>query len=446
MHPLQRRQLPRNIHNLHLQTADDDNAIEIHVGECKPAYTPFFDAHNQLVGVFYSWQNKFTFTRQRLPDETWPRERVFIDREKVVRFWRYKTETIPNDIEVQNTRITTLIDPSRDARLLWDRPTWTANPAYSNVDVWVKATQARILALKNGTAKTIFSPSCHMDMLGVIIAVLSCVDKNADSPIYLHEFSEIIGQEADAYLRSGFNYAWNFNVLFKTDIRDFPYLDYLTEPMAVKLPVPDLLSPLLKSKHKVPLWQGYTYIGLRHFQRVVRLMFMTQWKDYALKVLPLCHGLDQTYPSSLAFAEFSRQVQLQPQVAINSSQLLSTSAAVLFPVLSPLAPPCFVKLFAARPLKHYARWQLGEIAVDMGWSHNNLMAHYVDTPANRREVAANFHAYQKKTPIRHRCKIFKHAKLCPYDANTFHECAGLEPTDIEDLSPALFFQRRMASL
>lgn len=444
MKPHHRKQLPKGIFYLLLEEVDQDNAIEVFVGgDAKQTYTPFFDEKDCLAGVFYSWQNKFVHTRVRLQGYKWPKERIYIDVEKVLKYWKSKIRNIAEDITHQNkVKASFILDPGRDARFLWAKPTWSGSASCTNIDTWAEITLQRIANLKNGTAKTVFDPLCHMAIFGVVIAVIACIDKRADSINYLHEFDNIIGQEADAFFNSGFNYAWNHQVLFKQEITDFPYLDFITEPLVVQVAVPEHLPELLKAKHKVPFWKGLTYVGFKKFKLVARHKFITEWKEFALKTLALFPVHDPV------FAEFCSMVKLQPSITLNSSPFLQTSASYLFPTVSPAAPPCMHTLFSSPPLKHYARWQLGELAVDMGWSVNNLMTYYSDTAANRRAVLANYHSYRKKLPPRNRCKIFKQKKLCPYDQHTFHLCASAgNPAsplpDMEDLSPAVFFQHRL---
>mgnify|MGYP000938746053 CR=1 FL=1 len=449
MKPHQRKQIPRQLYALLLCEPDQDNAIEIFIGDCKPYFSPFFDDKDRLCAVFYSWQTKFIHTRVKQQNKKikWPQERIFINVTKLRRYWLPKMDTIADDIIFQNnlkSSTKNVIDPSRDARFIWDKPNWMGSAACTNIDTWADITLARINNLKNGTEKAILNPLSHMGILGVMIAVVSCLDKRADSVTYLHEFDDIIGQEADTFLSSELNYAWNFDVMFKSDVKEFPYMDFLTETMVVKLAVPEYLAPLLKIKHKVPFWKGVTYVGIKKFKLFARILFISEWKLFALRLLALIPS-----PSSdPAFNEFCSKVKLQPTIVLNSTPILQTSANLLFPKVSPHAPPCMQKLFVKPPLKHYARWQLGEISVDMGWSLNNLLTYYTDTPANRREVTANYHSYRKKIPPRNRCKIFKQKDLCPYDNQTFHLCASAGNSssplpDIEDLSPALFFQHRL---
>ena len=447
MKPYRRKQLPKNIFHLLLGEADQDNAIDVFVGgDSKQTYTPFFDEKDYLAGVFYSWQNKFVHTRVRLQGFKWPKERIYIDVPKLLRYWKSKMKDIPADILHQNNvKAGQVLDPNRDARYMWAKPTWSASASCTNIDVWAEATRQRIANLKNGTAKTVFDPLSHMAIFGVVIAVVACIDKRANSVSYLHEFDDLIGQEADAYLNSGFNYAWNHQVLFKHEVTDYPYMDFLTDQLVVQIAVPEHLPALSKVKHKVPFWKGLTYVNLKKFKQVARHMFITEWKEFALKTLAMFPTDDP------AFAEFCGMVKIQPNIILNSAPLLQTSASYLFPTVSPAAPPCMHTLFSSPPLKHYARWQLGELAVDMGWSVNNLMTYYPDTNANRREVLANYHSYRNKLPPRNRCKIFKQKKLCPYDQHTFHLCASAGNPDsplpdIEDLSPAVFFQHRLKNL
>ena len=206
MKPYRRKQLPPQIYNLLLCEADQDNAIQVYVGDCKQTFTPFFNEQNQLVAVFYSWQAKFIHTRIRHSNDKWPIDRLFINVAKLLSHWKGKAKEIWNDIILQNKSRSEYIDPNRDARMFWDKPSFMGSPECSNIDIWAKYTNERLDALKNNTAKTFPDPHCHMAMLGVSIAVVSCLDSRADSPNYLHEFDEIIGQEADAYLKSNLNY------------------------------------------------------------------------------------------------------------------------------------------------------------------------------------------------------------------------------------------------
>ena len=79
MKPHERKQLPRNIHNLSLQEATDKSFIDVFIGECKQTYTPFFE-NGQLIAVFYSWQTKFVESRHRIQSSNnWPTERIYIN-------------------------------------------------------------------------------------------------------------------------------------------------------------------------------------------------------------------------------------------------------------------------------------------------------------------------------------------------------------------------------
>ena len=429
----ERKQIPFPLRHLILVEADANHCIEVFVGDCFPSYTPLFE-NECLVGIFYSWQRRFVHSRTRVTSN-WPKEQIFLNRAQIILHWRNKRDTIGQDLLAQNNRLAaeSAINPTLDSRLLWQRSSCEKNPFYAHVDEWVKLTNIRLENLKNGTAKTIFDGTTHMAMLGVILAVLACVDRRADSVSYLHEFDDTIGQEADSYLRSNYNYAWNFPVCFKTEIDDYPFLDTLTEVLNVKVAVPEFLYPLLRMGHKGPLYRGYTYIGVKRFKLVARFIFITQWKEFALKVLASLTGDDP------ALNEFMEKVQLRKT---NENFSVASSASLLFPVVQSSAPPCIHALFSTRPLKHYARWQLAELAVEMGWSLNNVLAYYNDNQANRREVTAAFKSYQQKPTTRNRCKLYMHKKICPYTVKTCGDCAGGQ-TDIEDLRPSQFFKARL---
>lgn len=449
MKPHERKQLPRNIHNLSLQEATNNSFIDVFIGECKQTFTPFFE-NGQLVAVFYSWQTKFVESKHRIQStNNWPMERIYINYDKILRYWRLKTSSIASHIIEQNEMIKeNPIDPSRDYRLPWEKTEWIGDASCSNIDRWSEITKRRIEQLKLGTAKTIFDKVCHMEMLGVIIAILACIDKRADCVSYLHEFDEIIGQEADAYLRSGFNYAGKYKVLTKSeiDLFKYPYKDYIHELMVVEIPVPELLHPLLRIGHRAPLHKGITYVGIKKFKSAAKIIFINEWKLFALRALRLFPSNDP------AFDEFCQKMKLFS--TLDTLPGLKTSASLLFPTISPAAPACMQTLFQKLPLKHYARWQLAEIAVDMKWSLNNLMAHYSDTNINRREVTAAYRGYHKKPPTRNRCKLYMRKSICPYNTFTYRACTAssnfddsLPPTpipDIEDLNPAHFFQKRIS--
>lgn len=447
----------------------ENTSIEVYGGDCKPSYTPIF-VHDRLVAVFYSWDTRFISSRERILSAayTWPRERIYINRATLLHYWAGKITLIKDDIiekdkiqkdKIENDKIQTacaFIDPSRDSRMVWSNSAWKFDATYSNIDLWVTLTQNRILALKSNTAKTTIDPAGHMAVLGVMIAVLACVNKSADHVDYLHEFEEIINQEAWAYFRSGLNYTFGFQVLYKADIIDYPYTDLITETMVVKLDILQLGKHLMKLglAYVCPYWKGFTYLGIKQFKVVARLLFIAQWKEFSLRLLKNfpADGIDP------AFSDFRSQVRLKsakPSSGLKSANLsgsairhkiiIETSAELLFPVVSDAAPPCMHKLFSAPPLKHYARWQLGELAVDMGWSKNNLMAHYLDTNVNRAAVGALYSSYEKKPPARNLCKIWHSKGYCPYSTATFDLCAGGPIADMEDYNPAAFFQRRLAA-
>ena len=435
MIPSERKQLPRSLHNLILKELDKDDSFCAFVGDCRPSFTPIFEK-GVLAGVFYSWQSKFVFSRKRVVSN-WPQERIYINREKLVHYWRLKRIEIGPDLLLHNARSVQFnINPQLDARLLWDQPQMLKDEKCSNIDFWAELTMSRLEALKNNTATSFSSGRTNMAMVGVMFSVLACIDRRADSPNYLHEFDDIINKEADAYLRSNYNYAWKFAVCYKSDIKDFPYLDYITETMLVKIPVPEYLSPLLRTGHKVPLYQGYTYVGVKHFKAVARHIFIADWKRFALRLLASLQPLGENLPLD----EFMDTVKFRKRTA---SIFEESCASLLFPVIHPSAPPCIRTLLATQPLKHYARWQLAELAVEMGWSLNNLLAHYPDNARNRNEVKAAYIGYQKKPILRNRCKMFMAKSLCPYTASTCQDCKGTISADIEDLRPSQFFQRRL---
>ena len=432
MKAYERKQLPYPLRNMILVEAGKDNSVTVYVGgDCLPSYTPLFEA-GRLVGVFYSWQRRFVHSRKRL-NSNWPQEQIFFDRDQIIRHWRLKRETISGDLLAHNNRVTESINPALDGRLLWQRSTCEKNSFYAHVDEWVQLTQTRLEHLKNATAKTVFDGTTHMAMMGVILAVVACIDRRADSVSYLHEFDDIIGQEADSYLRSSYNYAAAFPVVFKSDIDDYPFLDTLHEVLNVKVAVPEFLYPLLRVGHKGPLYRGYTYIGVKRFKLVARYLFITQWKLFALKVLASLSAGDP------ALDEFMEKVKLRKD---HENLNVASSAALLFPTVHSSAPPCIHALLSSRPLKHYARWQLAELAVEMGWSLNNLLAYYNDNQVNRREVTAAYKSYQQKPLTQNRCKLYMHKKICPYTVKTCGECTGGQ-TDIEDLRPSQFFKARI---
>lgn len=437
-----RKQLPSCLYKLLLSEADDQNSILVFLGE--PAvqfYTPFF-VNNELVAVFYSWQKRFVHSRQRLESKTWPCERVFIDAQKLIKHWMPRKADIYKDIQQKNQSAEAqFIDPRRDARLPWNRNSWIGDSSFSNIDVWADNTQKRLLELKNGTATTIMEGRCHMAVMGVMISVLSCLHANADASSFLHDFDTLIGQEADTYLRGTFNYAWKYPICLKEDIQDYPYIDYLDEHVNVCVDVPEMLSALLKANIKSPLYRGKTYVGIRRFMLVARAIFISEWKQFAVRLFV------QFPKDDPAFTEFCSRVKYREKtLSLNPTLIIPTSALLLFPQVSQAAPACMKKMFSSLPLKHYARWQLGELAVDMGWSLNNLMTYYTDTQPNRREVTAVFQSYtRKRVPTRNRCKIYRKNAYCPYSYNTYSMCLGEQNNlpDIEDLSPALFFQKRI---
>ena len=436
MIPAERKQLPRSLHYLILKELDQDDSFCAYIGDCRPTYIPIFEK-GVLAGIFYSWQSKFVFSRKRVGSESWPQEHIYINREKLVHSWRLKRAEIGPDLLLHNARSAHYtINPQLDARLLWDRPQLLKDQKCSNIDFWADLTMARLDALKNDTATSFCSGRTNMAMIGVMFSILACVDRRADSPNYLHEFDDIINKEADAYFRSNYNYAWKFSIAYKSEVNDFPYLDYVTETMLVKVPVPEYLSPLLRTGHKVPFYRGHTYVGIKHFKAVARHMFVSDWKRFALRLLASLLPLGDNLPLD----EFMETVKFKKRA---TSIFEESSASLLFPVVHQSAPPCIRTLLATQPLKHYARWQLAELAVEMGWSLNNLMAHYPDNARNRNEVSSAYKGYQKKPIAPNRCKMFMAKGLCPYTASTCQQCAESASADIEDLRPSQFFQRRL---
>jgi hypothetical protein len=427
---MQRKQLT-GLGNLRLAEEDTfTGRVLIYHWPARPSYTPIFDG-DTLVGVFFSTDTSLVCTRLRVAESDWPADYVYLNHSKIKAKGRGRD--LRKDLELMNMKSKGMLDPSRNPRPLWDRPQWDGYAIYSNVDTWARGTLDRLKKLKEGTATTVLDGECNMAMLGIMLGAIACLDPR----VGFDQFDDIIGQEADAYLRNVFNYAYGFRIGEAKTITGYPFGDFLTEKVVVRVNVPENMHFIGKPP---PLYLGRTYIGLDAFKSVARKMFIFKWKMFAgqLRQSLNLQSLNSNSATDPALIEFMQKVRLRP---MRSNLKISTSPLIFFPILSLAAPPCLQTLFADRPMKHYARWQLAELAVDMGWTLPDLMSHFHES--GRTEVAAAYQGYQKKPRTTNRCKIYmRSGKLCPFDKHTFDACCGAQ-IDIEDMNPALSFQHRL---
>lgn len=439
MKPHERKQLPKGLYNLLLVEADAEDSILVWKGPySRVAYTPLF-VDGVLRAIFFSTQTQFVVTRLKVYTNQWPQDRIYINRTRLLR--HCAKQDLPQLLIMKNQQAAeNAVDPSRDPRPLWHHDTWRGQPGFSNIDVWTAATTQRINDLACHRASFELTPSHNMAILGVMLSVIASMHtQDFLTTGSFSPFDEIIGQEADAWLACPHNYAWNFPVLLSTDMGAYPYKSFIAETMVVAVPVLDVLPELQLAFSRYtmpPFWKGTTYVGYRAFKAVARRLFMRDWKRFALQ---LATGLPLRDP---ALAEFMSNVRLR---SLHSPVVLGRSTpALLFPFLHPQTPACMKTLFQTRPLKHYSRWQLAELAVDMGWSLADLMFYYTDKEANRREVQASYNLYKTKPPVRNRCKIYMAKNICPYTTETYAHCCGVSAADNgTDLHPAQNFHRRL---
>jgi hypothetical protein len=207
--------------------------------------------------------------------------------------------------------------------------------------------------------------------------------------------------------------------------------------LVVHVRVPEFMPFLGRSGS--PFHDGWTYVGLKAFRTVARKLFHLGWKKWALLFFRRMKGFGE---ADVALLEFMQRTRIKREVVFGMTGPSIASPELLFPVISPLAPPCLQKLFSdSRNLKHYARWQLAELAVDMQWSKTALLN--LVKSDYRHEISASMDSYKRKGPLKARCRILmKSTNLCPFSKQTFHNCCA-DVKDIEDMTPATSFHFRL---
>lgn len=407
MLPSQRRQLPRQLFNLTLRVNASDGIL-VYRYPARPTYTPFFDKNDNLVGVFLSTVDEMVACRVRV-ENTMPCDKIFVDVNMVLK-WARKKNLVQELINLNNVS-GHLIDPDRDPSPFWEKKIWPRDPLYSSIDYWALKTKERIHMLKNGTARTLFDGDCNMAMIGVMLAM---EDFTA--------FDSLIQQEADAYARMPFNYAWQFETVLVHDI-DYPFKDHLKENVVVRVKVPEFLHLLDKPP---PFFRGVTYIDYTLFKPTARKLFMLGWKRFAASLSNLV--------SSPQFSEFLTLIKLPLFREAKVQFSPSTPSEILQPDAT--VPPCLISLFAVKPFKHYARWQLACLAVDLKWPEHILARELAGQSATVvGEVVKHYRSYKQRPTLKARCRVYMHSGLCPYTARTCSQCTG-QDQDIENMTPA----------
>lgn len=438
MKPVHRRQLPSRLYNLSLVECDDNDSIVVFCSDVvRPTYAPLFDANDRLVGIFYSTMAGCIFSR-RSEISKWPRDRLFLDRAKVIRY--FQTHDVFAILVALNEKSANLIDPTRDARPIWHRPQWNVDLKLSNVDRWVCAVDERVNLLKSGKARAMgMDGKDNMAFFGIVLSAIACLVDGSDADLFyqLGRMDELIDLEALTWLKSNLNYAYGFDVGYADSISNYPYKDWLKETIVVRVNVPEHLHLFGKS-NLPPCHMGKTYVGIKAFRSIAQRNFVVEWKKWAVAIFRRLG--DVIDPALSEFMSRTRLWKVNPQ----SKALVESTPDLIFPMISPLAPLCLQKLFSAtggRNLKHYARWQLAELAVDMNWSKFSVLN--AVKPEYRSEISAAMEGYRRKGTTKNRCKIYmRSTDLCPYSTETFRQCCG-EVKDIEDLWPGKSFQYRL---
>jgi len=446
MKPQQRRQLPTRLFNLRLVEGDHSDTIVVFCGDMvQPSYTPLFDANDRLVGIFFTPLKQCLFSRRAFTAEEdkcsakWPRELLFLDRAKIIHF--YQTNDVFALLLSLNAKSAGLIDPMRDARPLWERPHWNVDPQLSNTDLWIAQVEDRLTRLKQGSAKATVDGADNMAFFGIVLAAVASLVPGNDTDLFfqLSRMDEIIDMEAGSWLSQSINYAYQFRVGFADTITDYPHKDFLTEPLVVRIAVPEYLQFLHGTK--APFHFGKTYIGIKAFAPFARRMFVFGWKKWAIQIFRKLNASVDWDPALVEFMARTRLVHVSPF----GKPLLVSTPALILPTVSPFAPACLQKLFSnsgnGRNLKHYARWQLAELAVDLEWTKFTVLN--LVKPENRSEIGAAMDGYRRKGRTKNRCQIYmRSTDLCPYSPSTFRNCCA-EISDIEDLSPGVSMQYRI---
>lgn len=436
MKPLQRRQLPPRLYNLSLVEIGIDDSIVVFCGDSvRPSYTPIFDMHDRLVGIFFTTMPNCIFSRRLEENKHWPRDRLFLDRAKISRY--YQTHDVFAELGALNELHKESIDPLREARPLWERPTWTVDYSLSNIDAWVCAVEDRVVQLQKGTAQMVDKKD-NMAFFGLVLSAVACLVDGTDMDLFyqLARLDELIELESKCWIAGSINYAYNFKVDFKSAIVDYPYMEWLKESFVVFVAVPEQIQWL--GKNTAPFHMGRTYIGIKAFRPIAQRIFVHGWKRWAISIFRQLNAVQHMDP---ALVEFMSRTRIW-KTKMHTKALITSSPDLLFPTLSPSAPACLKKLFIdGRNLKHYARWQLAELAIDMGWSkYSVLNAVKIDY---RSEISAAMESYRRKGTTKKRCLIYmRSTDLCPYSTDTFRNCCS-EVADIEDMSPSVSFQYRL---
>lgn len=448
MRPNERKQLPPRLYHLFLAELDEfENSITVFSGpDVFPSYTPIFDKNTgKLIGLFLSTQVGMVFSRVTNNAgngkfKPWPSDKLFLDVAKILS--RPMDFSFKALLELnEKSKQLKLIDPSRDPRPLWELSSLPPLLSCSNIDTWVGVVQTRLEHLKKGQAG-VTDRIDMMGMLGIVLGAVACYS-SADEILTSVKFDEIIGLEADAWLNMPFNHAYMFRTGSVGSISDYPFKSFLKdETTVVCVPVPEFLHFLLREKNVAPFYNGKTYIGLKAFKAIARKMFIQNWKIFTLSVYKKLHDIE----SDPALSEFMSRVRLRPfQAFNNATSLVSSTPEILFPVPDKsIVPPCLMKLFSGGVdlnLKHYGRWQLAELAVDMGWPKHSILS--LVPVKSRSEIAAAYESYRRAGRTPNRCQIYmRSTDLCPFSSSTFQNCCNAV-TDIEELTPAISLQHRI---
>lgn len=442
MKAIHRRQLLANARGLIFSTLDEDGGVNIFVGDCKPTCVPLF-INDELKGIFFSFQNSLITGRLKQKDSLtgWPIDRVFLNIPKILK----RNSNHMEEMIQANRRGIGLIDPRRDPLPPWERDLLKELPKDINIDDWVLKTQSRHEELKKGIATCDFSANVNLALVGVVLSVVASLPTKNVTVRDLDSFSTLASLEADSYLRtSDFNHAYGFEIL-PIGTSDLPkdYTSFIPPGTLVRVRVPEQLIYL--PKMSLLLFQGWAYMGLEEFKNVRKKLLIRSWKAFIMHVYTQLRDFQDP-----ALDEFMSKVQIRSRTILSGHLIQSHPNLLLGKQISPTAPPCLQTLFGdkTKNIKHYNRWQLAELAVEMNWSIETLLAEYNDSKSGINEVKAAFASYSRKTHLKGRCKIYMNTGLCPYNRETYLNCLsqGKEAPpmiDIEEMSPSVSFQIRL---
>jgi hypothetical protein len=441
MKALHRRQLLANPRGLIYANLENDNSVFIFVGDCKPTCVPIF-INDELKGLYFSFQNTMVLSRQKQKNSSsgWPVDRVFLNIAKIL---KRKTNFMDEMIQA-NVGGIGLIDPRRDPLPPWERDLMKELPKFIHIDDWVLKTQLRQEELKKGIAVSDYCSSINLAITGVILAVVASLPSRNASLRDLDAYTPLASLEADSYLRtSDLNFTYGYELLPYGTKLPPDFAPFISPGTLVKIRVPENLMFLSKNPL---LYQGWAYVGLADFKNIRSRLLMRSWKLFILHVYEKLQEIDD--PS---LHEFMDKVRLKSKLNFQNG-LVPSHPRLILGELSGSAPKCLHTLFGGgekRVIKHYHRWQLAELAVDMGWPLDVLIQEYKDSKTGIIEVKAAYNSYSRKNRLNGRCKIYMNGGLCAYNRETYLNCLsnGLEKPpmiDIEDMSPSISFQIRLS--